>query len=659
MTTQTLRGMAHHGPMHWRGDRTGGSFFGDPQGLDERLACEAFNGAFASLLGRDEGEIPAADMQSFADFVLSIVLPPNPIRSLDDQLTAAQANGRNIFLNQPGTDVISSCTGCHTLDAAQGFFGTSGLTTFEDEPQELEVPHLNNAYQKIGMFGTPNVAFVDVPPEARQHQGGRRGSDPSRRCSPRGLCSVRMRRYSSSSRPKTMSNRVSHLAQVGSVDRTMLAGQVTLNVLLLLVGVYLTWWANRRAMVLVAFVPLLFVPFSYARVRAHRVVQLHLPSSLVLPVAMMGVAFDAIMAAQVVTARQPSGLSVLQAAGITWIGAVWFSAHVLLLLGYGLIGLVRLASRPARAWFGWSRPPWPREGEPVLGRRELLQKAGLVGVAVPFGVSLSSVPLSYDFRVEEREIVLPFWPAALDGLRVAHLSDIHVGGSMNRQRLRRVVALTNQCRPDLVLHSGDFLTHRSGDFDVPLYEALAQVRAPYGQWACLGNHDFDDPQRLERRLRDCGVTVLRDRVAALRMDGQPLEIAGMDFRFERAARAAAYARLVAGWGPRGGTPRVVLNHDPSGFVELPDGCADLVLSGHTHGGHIGVQLGSSRAITVVGLAGLPDQGLFGRAGMRLYVTRCVGFYGYPMRIGIPPEIALLVLRAPTVVGRAPTAARSL
>jgi predicted MPP superfamily phosphohydrolase len=70
------------------------------------------------------------------------------------------------------------------------------------------------------------------------------------------------------------------------------------------------------------------------------------------------------------------------------------------------------------------------------------------------------------------------------------------------------------------------------------------------------------------------------------------------------------------------------------------------LSGHTHGGHVGVQLGRDHALTVVGLFGVPDQGVFRRGDMRLFVTRCVGFYGYPMRLGIPPEIALLTLRAP-------------
>jgi predicted MPP superfamily phosphohydrolase len=293
----------------------------------------------------------------------------------------------------------------------------------------------------------------------------------------------------------------------------------------------------------------------------------------------------------------------------------------------------------------------PASGEAVpVGRREFLQQLGFVGAAAPFAVSLSSVPLSYDFRVDEHEIELPDWPPALDGLRVAHLSDIHVGGGMNRQRLAEVVSLTQAARPDLVVHTGDFLTHRSGDFDAPLYEALARLHPRYGQWACLGNHDYDDPEGFSRKLEEAGVTVLRNRIATIDIDGQPVEVAGVDFLFAGGGRVDAYRRVVAAWPPRR-APRLLLCHDPRAFGALPDGSADLVLSGHTHGGHIGIQLGSGRALTVVALAGIPDQGLFRRGDQRLFVTRCVGFYGYPMRVGIPPEIALLVLRAP----RRPTA----
>jgi predicted MPP superfamily phosphohydrolase len=282
----------------------------------------------------------------------------------------------------------------------------------------------------------------------------------------------------------------------------------------------------------------------------------------------------------------------------------------------------------------------------LLGRRELLERVGVLAVATPFAVSLTGVHLSYDFRVEEREIELPHWPPALDGLRVAHLSDIHVGGGMDRARLLRVAALTDGARPDIVLHTGDFLTHRSGEFDAPLYEALARIRAPLGQWACLGNHDFEDPERLVAKLRAVGVTVLRGSSVTLVRGGQPFEVAGVDFAFGRSQREANVVELLQAAPRRDGVPRLLLNHDPSAFAALPQGCADLVLSGHTHGGHVGIQLGSTHALTFVGLLGIPDQGVFSRGDMRLFVTRCVGFYGYPMRLGIPPEIALLTLRAP-------------
>jgi hypothetical protein len=354
----------------------------------------------------------------------------------------------------------------------------------------------------------------------------------------------------------------------------------------------------------------------------------------------------------------------LQGPVIAWIGPVWFSVHALVLPGYGAVGLGRALRRGVRSLQmrvrGESAPAarGADHAPASFDRREFLQHMGIAGVAIPFAASASGVSISYDFRVEEREVTVPGWPRALDGLRVVHLSDIHVGTGMTRERLLRVAELTNWCRPDLVAHTGDFLTHRSGDFDAPLYETLARIHAPFGQWACLGNHDYDDPERLARRLGDAGVVVLRNRLTRVEMAGHALEIGGAEFLFGRAPRRAVYGRLIADWGPRDGTPRLLLNHDPSAFTALVSDAANLVLSGHTHGGHVGIQLGGSRALTVIGLLGLPDQGLFARGDMRLFVTRCVGFYGYPMRVGIPPEIAVLVLRTPGSSSD-PTPARAL
>src|SRR5262245_50088204 len=157
MTTQSLRGMANHGPMHWRGDRTGGN---DPGGdpLAEDQAFKKFIIAFEGLLGRN-GPISDADMQRFTDFILQVTYPPNPNRPLDNQLVGAAAAGRNFFFG-PTSDVFTNCDGCHVLDPANGFFGSDGQTTFENETQMFKVPHLRNIYQKVGMFGMPQIPFL-------------------------------------------------------------------------------------------------------------------------------------------------------------------------------------------------------------------------------------------------------------------------------------------------------------------------------------------------------------------------------------------------------------------------------------------------------------------------------------------------------------------
>ncbi len=165
MTTQSLRGMANHGPMHWRGDRTGGleEFSAQPdQGsFDEQAAFRAFNPAFEGLIGRHERLSPQ-QMQSFTEFILQIRYPPNPIRNLDNSLTADQQAGRDFYFNSRPSDTFGTCNRCHVLDPQgnagfgvdqPGFFGSDGRYTFDGVPQIFKVPHLRNMYQKVGMFG--------------------------------------------------------------------------------------------------------------------------------------------------------------------------------------------------------------------------------------------------------------------------------------------------------------------------------------------------------------------------------------------------------------------------------------------------------------------------------------------------------------------------
>jgi mono/diheme cytochrome c family protein len=157
MTTQTLRGLTHSGAMHWRGDRATG-FFGT-DAFDAALSFDNFIVAFPGLLGRAT-QPSVEEMQSFTAFALELALPPNPVRALDNQLNAAQQAGRDFYLGPVLSDTFFNCNGCHTLDPANGFFGTDGRASFENESQILKIPHLRNAYQKVGRFGMMSMPFV-------------------------------------------------------------------------------------------------------------------------------------------------------------------------------------------------------------------------------------------------------------------------------------------------------------------------------------------------------------------------------------------------------------------------------------------------------------------------------------------------------------------
>ncbi|MFO0577058.1 MAG: hypothetical protein U1A78_23890 [Polyangia bacterium] len=182
MVTQSLRGMDNHGPMHWRGDRTGVNDEPTAQpnsGLyNEQLAFQKFNPAFQSLLGRRD-QLTAAEMKAFGDFILQVTYPPNPIRKLDNSLTPEQAAGREHFF-RPQTFFAISCNDCHVLDrdgnrqfgvARPGFFGTKGELVMETldpvRPQPFKIPHLRNLYQKVGMFGQADA----LPPFTPLFQG--------------------------------------------------------------------------------------------------------------------------------------------------------------------------------------------------------------------------------------------------------------------------------------------------------------------------------------------------------------------------------------------------------------------------------------------------------------------------------------------------------
>lgn len=235
-------------------------------------------------------------------------------------------------------------------------------------------------------------------------------------------------------------------------------------------------------------------------------------------------------------------------------------------------------------------------------------------------------------------------PSGLHGLRIVHLSDLHVDAYTTRRWLERVVRTVNALEPDLVVFTGDLVTHEPG-YIGPCVEGLEGLRARLGVFAVLGNHDhWAGSQRLVTELRRLGVRVLCNahaRLGASAGDDGTLWLVGVDDPHLKRARLDLALEGV------GDGPRVLLSHSPD-IIEEAAGRVDVILMGHTHGGQVcfpwvGPLFGATRR---------PSSRAF-LAGMRragsttCYTNRGLGTVLLPIRFNCRPEVAVLTLAPAT------------
>jgi predicted MPP superfamily phosphohydrolase len=290
---------------------------------------------------------------------------------------------------------------------------------------------------------------------------------------------------------------------------------------------------------------------------------------------------------------------------------------------------------------------------PFVGAHALGAPAAILGVPVAAGLiglidSLRGRSERYAIDLDGGDagplgrLPLPDAKEAPHALRVVQITDPHLGPFMSVARLREVARRAAEAEPDLVLLTGDFLTMESHHDPDLLAEALAPLAPLAGRtFACMGNHDHEAPATVQEGLSRAGVTLLVDGLARATTRLGEIEILGYDFRFRD--RARHLAEVSARFPRSAGVKRLALLHDPGAFTHLPAGSADLVFSGHTHGGQLGL-LWLGLPHTVVSLfTAIPDHGLWGRGADRLYVHRGTGQYGFPLRVGVPAEESVLLI----------------
>lgn len=306
------------------------------------------------------------------------------------------------------------------------------------------------------------------------------------------------------------------------------------------------------------------------------------------------------------------------------IPSAFMSAGTLLALPWAIVGA--LGFQP---WVPWA---------PYL--------AALIGLVQSFTTRIEEV----DITVADGEVVPGVQrhrgrPARVARpLHLVQITDPHLGPFMSEARLRGICERAVRRDPDLVLLTGDFLTMESQKDPAILANALAPLKALEGRvFACFGNHDHEAPETVRRALASAGAELLVDAASIVETAAGPVQIVGFDFSFrDRAQRMKACCEA----HPRlPGTLRIALLHDPGAFQHLPPGEADLVVSGHTHGGQVGlVSLGLPWTMLRL-FAKIPDHGLWARGTDRLYVHRGTGHYGFPLRLGVPAEESLVRVHA--------------
>ena len=268
----------------------------------------------------------------------------------------------------------------------------------------------------------------------------------------------------------------------------------------------------------------------------------------------------------------------------------------------------------------------------LLSRRAALKgllatTAGAVTAGTTYGVAYER----HKIGVTDATLPVSDLPAALDGLRIGFLTDIHHSLYVPADDVTRAVQLALSQQPDLIVLGGDYVTFGDRAFVGPVAELLAPLRAPHGVFAILGNHD--DDRDMPTALMARHIEVLKDVRTRIDVRGEPLELAGIRFWTRRPREIARVLRNAAG-------TVLLLAHDPRRLTEAAAFNVPAVLSVHTHGGQVvlpGVGALARRRFPI--LAGLGS-----RERTSIFVSRGIGTVYVPVRINCPPEVAIVTLR---------------
>lgn len=296
------------------------------------------------------------------------------------------------------------------------------------------------------------------------------------------------------------------------------------------------------------------------------------------------------------------------------VGSILLGAFILLLLSLAVTDLLHLFLKPSPALRGWLT-------------------VGLTTLLTGYGVWNA-----YHFRV--KEVTIPI-RGLTEEIRAVHLTDIHLGNSRGKKELERIVRITRELRPEIILNTGDLFdskTHFNGNEDV--LDAFRTISVPH--YFVFGNHDEQvGLKQVLRRTERSGVTLLMNGMAhngELQIVGLNNMLADSDsFDIHATNDSTTVKSVMQSLEIEPERPLIVLHHRPDGIPYMADGGADLLLTGHTHAGQM-----FPFTLIAKWMFGY-NKGLYQYEEMYIYVSQGLGTFFSPIRFGTQSEITLLRL----------------
>ncbi|QEM11144.1 metallophosphoesterase [Mucilaginibacter rubeus] len=291
------------------------------------------------------------------------------------------------------------------------------------------------------------------------------------------------------------------------------------------------------------------------------------------------------------------------------------------------------------------------------GRRKFISEIAVLVAAVPFtSFFYAMFKGKYDYKLHKTTLYFEDLPEAFDGFTITQLSDIHSGSFDNTEAMQRGIDLAKAQKSDLFVFTGDLVNNAASEIE-PYIDRFGQIKAPYGQFSILGNHDYGDYivwnseqekaanlDKLKQHHKALGYRLLLDENVTIEKGGQTISLIGIQ-NWGRGFIQVGDLNKAMQDVPKDAF-KILLSHDPTHWeeqVRYNPTTIHLTLSGHTHGAQFGVEIPGFRW-SPVKYRYLDWAGLANEKNRYLYVNRGFGFLAFSGRLGIWPEVTVIELK---------------